>query len=166
MKKVVIFGNSAAGKSTLAKKLSSAESLAHFDLDLIAWQATTPPLRKPISESKEEIGVFLAENDAWVIEGCYTDLIEIVVPKATELVFLNLPVDACIANAKRRPWEPHKYESKQAQDANLTMLLDWITQYDTRADTFSRSAHQALFDAYEGIKTMYTTNEHHSQFRM
>ena len=94
------------------------------------------------------------------IEGCYSDLLEIALPKSSEIIYLNLPVEACIANAKARPWEPHKYDSKEAQDANLGMLIDWIAQYTVRNDTFSKSAHEALYKGYKGKKTMYSGNEH------
>jgi len=160
LKNVVIFGNSGSGKSTLAKKLSELEGLAHLDLDSIAWQPSSPPERKPIAESKREIDRFTSANTQWVIEGCYSDLLEIALPKSSEIIFLNLPVDACISNAKARPWEPHKYDSKEAQDANLAMLIDWIAQYAVRNDTFSKSAHEALYKGYEGKKTMYCGNEH------
>ena len=85
-------------------------------------------------------------------------MLEIVLPKSSEIIYLNLPVEACISNAKKRPWEPHKYESKEAQDANLDMLIDWISQYAVRNDTFSKSAHEALFRGYKGKKTMYASN--------
>ena len=52
MRKVLVFGNSASGKSTLAKRLATSEKLAHLDLDLLAWQATNPPTRVPLVESK------------------------------------------------------------------------------------------------------------------
>jgi len=159
LKKIIIFGNSGSGKSTLAKELREAESLAHLDLDSIAWMPTSPPQRKPIAETKLEIDKFTSSNLQWVIEGCYSDLIEVALPKANEIIYLNLPVEACISNAKKRPWEPHKYESKEAQDANLKMLVEWIAQYALRGDTFSKSSHEALFNAYNGKKTMYVSNE-------
>jgi hypothetical protein len=96
-----------------------------------------------------------------VIEGCYSDLLEIVTPLSNDIIFLDLPVEECIANAGNRPWEPHKYESKAAQDANLDMLTEWIAQYETRDDTFSRSAHETLFRNHEGRKTRYTANDRH-----
>lgn len=158
MKRIVIFGNSASGKSTLAKAFSSAENLPHLDLDSIAWMPSATPERKPIAESKREIDSFTNLHDEWVIEGCYADLLEIVLPASTEILFLNLPIETCIANAKKRPWEPHKYESKQAQDENLEMLIDWISQYAQRNDSFSKSAHERLFQSYNGKKRMYTSN--------
>lgn len=158
MNKVVIFGNSGSGKSTLAKELTLKNQLAHLDLDTIAWKASTPPERQSISESKKLIEGFLTAHDNWVIEGCYSDLLELVTPKADEVIFLNLPISACVENARKRPWEPHKYESKEAQDANLDMLIDWISQYSTRSDTFSKLAHEKLFNQHQGKKTMYVSN--------
>ncbi len=158
MKRVVIFGNSGSGKSTLARQFAETDNLPHLDLDTIAWQPGAPPQRKPITESGHEINAFLAANAGWVVEGCYADLLELVLPHASEIFFLNLPIADCIANARNRPWEPHKYASKEAQDANLEMLTDWIAQYDERDDTFSRAAHEALFRGFKGEKTLYTDN--------
>ncbi|MFA3789772.1 AAA family ATPase [Aliiglaciecola sp. SL4] len=159
MSKVLIFGNSGSGKSTLAKGLASQNNLAHLDLDTVAWKPIIPPERLPVSESSKSINDFLSANSGWVIEGCYSDLLELVTEQANEVVFLNLPVSACIENAKNRPWEPHKYANKEAQDANLEMLIDWITQYTTRTDTFSKLAHEKLFNEFQGKKTMYVSNE-------
>lgn len=158
----MIFGNSGSGKSTLASKLCEAEGLASLDLDSIAWKLVSPPERKPIAESRQEIDAFVSTNKGWVIEGCYSDLLEIAIPFSSEIIFLNLPIDTCIANARRRPWEPHKYESREAQDANLELLTGWIAQYEERDDTFSRSSHEALFNGFKGKKTMYTDNERRS----
>lgn len=156
----MIFGNSGSGKSTLARELYESEGLAHLDLDGIAWKPVTPPERKPIAESRQEIDAFVDIHQGWVIEGCYSDLLELVLPLASEIIFLNLPIADCIANARARPWEPHKYASKQAQDANLDMLIDWIAQYDQREDTFSKVAHEQLYNNYEGKKTMFSANVH------
>lgn len=158
MRKIVIFGNSGSGKSTLAKKLCGAERLSHLDLDTLAWMPTTPPHRMPLAESESEISDFIVSNTGWVIEGCYSDLLEMALPSSSELIFMDLPVDLCTQNARNRPWEPHKYESKEAQDANLDMLIDWISQYSERTDTFSRASHTALYERYSGKKSMVTSN--------
>ena len=112
MRKVLIFGNSGAGKSTLARELHSASGLAHMDLDPLAWLDTKPPQRAPIAESRAVIERFMQDNESWVIEGCYTDLLEVAVPAANEMIYLNLPIHQCIENARNREWEPHKYSSK------------------------------------------------------
>ena len=162
MKKILIFGNSGSGKSTLARNLSEQYGLSHMDLDSVAWQpydpAQGPPQRLPLIDSQAIIEEFTLASSDWVIEGCYADLLELVMPQASEIIFLNLSVSDCIANANQRPWEPHKYPSKAAQDANLEMLIEWIKQYDVRTDTFSRKAHQAMFDAFKGNKSVRRCN--------
>lgn len=162
MKRILIFGNSGSGKSTLAKSLCEDGDLAHLDLDTIAWLPTRPPQRRPLADSRRDIDAFIAAHansrGGWVIEGCYSDLLAMVAASATQLRFLDLPIEACIANARTRPWEPHKYPSKADQDANLPMLLDWIRHYDSRQDGFSRAAHRQLFESFNGEKIRYTSN--------
>ena len=158
MKKILIFDNSGSGKSTLAKKLCLQHTLAHLDLDTLAWENETVPARKPLDESLRDIHQFTNSHSGWVIEGCYADLLDGVLTDADQVIFMNLPVSACIENANSRPWEPHKYDSKAAQDANLPMLIDWITQYDIRADSFSKAAHLDLYQRFSGDKIMQTNN--------
>lgn len=150
MDRVVIFGNSGSGKTTMARSLARDRSLAHLDLDHLAWE--TPGVRKPLLVVRTEIEAFLGEHDDWVIEGCYADLLEIVLPHATEALFLNPGVEACVANCRARPWEPGKYPSKAAQDAKLEFLIAWVGEYESRTDEFSLARHRQLFDGFEGAK--------------
>ena len=159
MKKIVIFGNSGSGKTTLAKRLVAQYQLAHFDLDLVAWQPGNPPKRASVSDSFASIDSFCAAQNSWVIEGCYADLIEYVCDRANHMIFINLPIAQCISNAEQRPWEPHKYSSKHAQDQNLAMLIEWITDYDNRQDSFSKQAHLSLFENFKATKTMRVSND-------
>ena len=159
MRNILIFGNSGSGKSTLAKKLCSCEGLSHLDLDTLAWKPISPPERVPIERSELEILEFVHSKKGWVIEGCYSDLLEIAVPYSNEMIFMDLPVESCIDNARHRPWEPHKYISKEAQDGDLAMLIGWISQYYERNDTFSALAHTRLYEQYPGKKRIVTCNE-------
>jgi len=165
MQRYVLLGNSGSGKSTLAQRLARAGGLPHLDLDGLAWEPGVPPRRRPLTESAREIGSFMDANDRWVIEGCYADLLTVALPRCTRLLFLNPGIDACLANARRRPWEPHKYPSKEAQDANLALLLGWIRDYAARRDHFSLAAHRALFDGFAGGKIELTTPEEIAAFR-
>jgi SAM-dependent methyltransferase len=151
-RRVVVFGNSGSGKSTLAAKLSRDDGLAHLDLDTLAWLPTDPPTRRPIADSAREIAAFTAQHNAWVIEGCYADLLTLLRDAATEMVFLNPGVETCVAHCRARPWEPHKYATRETQDANLAMLVDWVRSYPSRDDACSLGAHRALYDAFGGPK--------------
>jgi len=152
MKRTVVFGNSGAGKTTLAKKLQQEYNLEHLDLDALAWSDAVPPARKELSQSINEIDAFLNNYGSWVIEGCYADLLEHVAKLANEMLFFNPGVEVCIEHCRNRPWEPHKYTSKEEQDNNLEMLIDWVKQYDKREDEFSLKSHRRLFDSFTGYK--------------
>lgn len=153
--KIVIFGNSGSGKTTLAHSLTKKLSLAHLDLDTIAWDNAQPPKRKSAKASEELIVEFVEANPQWVIEGCYSDLLTIVMKYCSEIIFLNPGVEVCLNNCINRPWEPHKYSSLEAQNQNLGMLLEWVRQYEIRTDEFSLDAHREIFDAFAGKKTEY-----------
>lgn len=159
MHRYVLVGNSGSGKTTLARRLARAGGLPHLDLDTLAWEAKTPPRRRPIADSAPEVASFMAATEHWVVEGCYADLLEATLRRCTRLLFLNPGIEACAANARSRPWQPHKYPSKEAQDANLEMLIDWIRDYQKRRDTFSLAAHRALFDSFDGNRLELTSRE-------
>lgn len=152
MQRIVIIGNSGSGKSTHAKALAARHGLAHLDLDSIAWASSTPPARRALAESAVAIADFQAQHPGWVMEGCYADLAALALAHATRLVFLNPGIEACVANCRARPWEPHKYSSPAAQDRNLAMLIAWVRGYATRDDEFSLRRHRELFDGFSGDK--------------
>ena len=166
MCRIVVFGNSGSGKTTLARVLTSQYGLAHLDLDSLAWDssgvqvqtmtlddwAAFVPRRRSLTESASTIRDFIHEHSEWVVEGCYGDLLEQVLPYASEVRFLNPGVEACIANCRARPWEPEKYPSKEAQDQKLDFLLDWVREYESRADEYSLARHRELFEGFRGPK--------------
>ena len=154
--RMVIFGNSGSGKTTLARRCAASLNLAHLDLDAIAWKSEGG--RSAVSESFRQLHAFAAAHEGWVIEGCYGELIGEATTMATELVFLNPGVEACQRNCRARPWEPHKYPNREAQDANLNALLEWVAQYPTRTDEFSLAAHRAIFDRFPGRKRELRSN--------
>lgn len=159
MERILIFGNSGAGKSSLAGGLSGLHRADHLDLDVIAWEADRPGVRASLEESKRALTRFIRGKDSWVIEGCYADLLREAAAHCTEMIFLNPGVEACVENCRARPWEPHKYPSREAQDANLRMLIEWVREYETRDDEFSLREHRKLFDTHRGRKVEYRSND-------
>jgi hypothetical protein len=95
---------------------------------------------------------FIDSHAAWVIEGCYGELIRAASIHCTLMVFLNPGIDACLANNLTKPWEPHKYASLKLQNANLARLQEWVAGYYQREDNWSYRAHREIFDAFAGPK--------------
>ena len=150
--KIVIFGNSGSGKTTLAQKLATLNSINYLDLDTIAWKSNKPKVRRELSDSILDLNQFTSENESWIVEGCYSGLLKIAMEHSTEIIFLNPGVEACVANCKKRPWEQHKYKTKEEQNKNLDMLIGWVRDYEVRRDEFSLSSHRALFEHFLGDK--------------
>ncbi len=81
---------------------------------------------------------------------------EAALPSCSELIFMNPGREACLANNGKRPWEPHKYASKEKQDSMLPFLLEWVSAYYTRSDRCSLAWHRRVFDAFNGAKREVT----------
>ncbi|MFP7723643.1 AAA family ATPase [Lysobacter sp. A3-1-A15] len=149
----LVFGNSGSGKSTLARQLGKTHGLPHLDLDSIVWEPGKVAVERPRESIDASLQAFLAANDRWVIEGCYGELVQAASVHCTELVFLNPGLETCLRHNRLRPWEPHKYASKEAQDAMLETLQAWVGGYYERRDPWSYHAHRRIFDAFAGNKS-------------
>ena len=148
--RLFVIGNSGAGKTTLAAALAEDLGRARVDLDEVAFldQAGT---RRPIADSLARLrGRSGLETAA--VEGCYADLIEAMATARDHLIWLDLDVAACQANARERPFEPHKWPSAEAQEAFVPKLLEFIAGYETSPDPTGRPAHRALFERFVGTK--------------
>jgi adenylate kinase family enzyme len=150
--KILIFGNSGSGKSWHARALAQQHGLAHLDLDTIYWEPGKIAVARPMADVRADLDAFFAAHPSWVAEGCYGDLVEMALPFCSELRFLNPGQEKCLEHCRQRPWEPHKYESKEKQDSMLPFLLDWVGKYYERDDAMSYKAHRRIFDAWQGAK--------------
>lgn len=155
--RIAILGNSGSGKSTLAREIAKAFGLPTLDLETVAWERGKVAVARDRAEALKDVQAFCAANPGWVIEGCYAELVRAALPFEPLLIWADPGAEACLTNARSRPWEPHKYASKKEQDEKLAFLLAWIEGYDTREDELSRLAHEALFDGYRGPKHKLST---------
>jgi len=157
-KKIIILGNSSSGKSSLAQKIAEVYQIPYLDLDTIAWESGLTPQRRSFDDVYADIFEFMESNAHWIIEGCYGDLIASMSEYANQLIFLNPDIEVCLDNCRKRPWESHKYDSLEAQNANLEMLVSWIKKYPHGDDEFSLVAHGHIFKTFEGNKVEYNHN--------
>ncbi len=155
--RIVIIGNSGSGKSTLARWLATRGDGVLLDLDTVAWEPGQIAVPRENEAAEREVRSFCAAHERWIIEGCYADLAQVASSFGPRLVFLDLGPEHCLAHCRARPWEPHKYPSKEEQDRRLPMLLDWVRDYDRREGPLSHAAHLELFEAHPGPKDRLTS---------
>jgi hypothetical protein len=104
---------------------------------------------------------FIAENESWIIEGCYADIIDQILEYCEELIFLNPGIEICIAHCKARPWEPEKFNSSQEQDENLENLIAWVRSYEIREDEYGLQRHRSLYESFHGKKHEFNHPSHY-----
>ena len=154
-RRIVIFGNGAAGKTTLAKRLGKEMQSDVLELDHVRWDEAREKLNTP-EKCKEVILKFIKSRENWIIEGLHSSLLEVAINHATEIHFLNPGFDVCRARAVSRPWDPRKSSSPESQQKLFEKYEPWFKSYDTRTDEASLSAHRTLFDRFSGLKFEHT----------
>jgi adenylate kinase family enzyme len=137
----------------MSVRLIGDANIPRLSLDDVAWDEGAT--RKPLEKSLRLLYLFLDANDQWIIEGCYSDLVEAALPRCTELRFLNPGVKTCVAHCRCRPWEPSKFPSAEQQNAMLGQLIEWVKEYETRNDEYGLRRHRRIFGNFSGPKREY-----------
>jgi len=158
LERTVIIGNSGAGKSVLAERLATLVHVPAIDLDLLHWE--DDGFRR---KRDEEVARRLVRDEAaaprWIIEGVYGWLAEIAMPRATTLIWLDLPWTACrdgLLARRRRHGET---------DADLANLMAWCEDYWDRQTSSSFKGHSRLFEGFPGMKLRLNSREEVHQFQ-
>jgi adenylate kinase family enzyme len=104
MKRVVILGRGASGKSTLARRLGEITGLPVIDLDKVFWQAgllATPRDKWMALQEK------LVTEDGWIMDGDLGpyDAVEVRLRAADTIIFLDFSLIRCAWRAIRRSRE-------------------------------------------------------------
>ncbi|MGK6311974.1 AAA family ATPase [Neorhizobium sp. DT-125] len=144
--RIVIMGNGGSGKTWLAKQMAARFDMEVVHLDDVYWQ----PGRYGIARDKavviEEVKK-LAEEEAWLMEGVYGWLVNVVLPRANLLLWLDLGEEECVANVRARGIQGG--ESLESFEG----LVTWVSEYRIRKNNWnSFDAHQKLFDGFAGTK--------------
>lgn len=150
--RVVVVGISGAGKSTVARAISSAAQSTHIELDPLFWGPHWTP--KPEASFKALVAASV-RADRWVVDGNYAVVRELVWPKATTVVWLNLSFPAVFwqvlkrtlhrASTKQPLWHGNR-ESWRRSFLSSESILWWvITAYRRRRREFEALKREAVF---------------------
>jgi adenylate kinase family enzyme len=139
-RRIVIWGATGAGKTTLGARLSGALDLHFVDLDAIrhanGWDSTS------WEDFRTTLTRVLDEHPAgWVISGSYSRVFDAYLPRADTLIWLNLPWRVSYARLLRRtvrraidrgelyPGSPARESWRQSFLSRQSILLWSISHY-------------------------------------
>jgi hypothetical protein len=143
--RTLIIGNSGAGKTTLGRQIAAVTGGRHIALDDIYWEGAAG-LKKRVEPAAKQLTSAAAAEPCWVIEGVFGWLVDVAVPRATALLWLDLPWAACKAGLEARG------PSYSPSPAEYDALVQWASEYRTRQTASSEAGHRAIFDAFSGTK--------------
>ena len=87
VRRVAVVGNSGSGKTALGRQLASALGVRFVELDAIYHQPDWEPLPREVF--RRRVAEIVAE-DAWVVDGNYSAVRDLVLARADTMVWLDL----------------------------------------------------------------------------
>jgi adenylate kinase family enzyme len=151
--RVVVIGSSCAGKSSFARSLAQARGCAHIELDELFWSAGWQP--RPASEFRRLVAAS-AGAGSWVADGNYSSVRDVLWPRATTVVWLDVSLslalwrgfwrtlDRCLT---RRPlWHGNRESLRRAFLSKDSLLLWIATTYRRRRREFAQLRDSRAFE--------------------
>lgn len=144
-KRILVLGPSGAGKSTLARRIGERLGLPVVYLDAFNWnpgwvQTEVGLFRQRVAEA--------AARDAWVMDGNYSAHLDLRLPRAEVVVWLDLPRYVYFTRAVWRSVRNFGHERDDLgpgcpEQFDLSFLADWVWTYPKR----SRARHAQLMSS-------------------
>ncbi len=143
--RTLIIGNSGSGKSTLAHRLTAFSRAVVTDLDAVHWEGAGHGAKRDEACALAMVHD-VAAGDCWIIEGVYGWLAEAAAPRATALIWLDMPWAVCRAGLLQRA------RAGGGDVACPHALMTWAEAYWHRQTSTSFAGHAALHRAFGGAK--------------
>jgi len=116
MRKIALFGPTATGKTTLARRLSAESGYLHTDLDDLLFTPDGPLSLEEFRRQAAEV----TSGDEWIVEGNFSKLADVVWHRAEVLVWLDFPLPLIVYRIVRRSLRQLTGREDSAQARRLT----------------------------------------------
>ncbi|WP_459209716.1 AAA family ATPase [Aquimarina rhabdastrellae] len=132
--KIVIFGASGSGTTTLAQTLSQKLNWKHLDADAYYWKKTDPPFQEklPLEERNENLKSDFNAFDDVVISGSLVTWSTYWNTAFDLGIFLRLPKPIRMQRLRNRESELYGEELETNQEIQIKSekFLEWAEKYD------------------------------------
>ena len=161
MRRVLVLGCPASGKSTLSRKLASIKGLPLVHLDRIFWRPNW------VEATEDEFQASLAAElgkDAWIIDGNYGRTLAQRLERADTAILLDFPRRVCLCRAVKRSvtgwgrWRPDMGEGCPEKLDPEFLRFIWRFGRDHRSKLL------AEFDRFPGKKIVLRSPAEVSRF--
>lgn len=133
MNRILVLGGNGAGKSTLAARIGRIFDLPVIHLDRHFWnpgwiETEQGAWRKAVTE--------LTARQQWVMDGNYHNSLDVRIPVADLIVFLDFPTSVCLFRVIKRRFQYHKNArpdmAKGCDEKIDVEFLLWILNFRRR----------------------------------
>ncbi len=156
LRRTIVIGNTASGKSWLSKRLGQTLSSTVVELDQFRW-VDGDFSRKESTQTAIFKTVDQADLDQWIIEGVYGWLVTPILKRATCLIWIDLDWSESRKNLLSR-------ELARGPDGNFEELETWSRDYWNRNSASSYAAHLSIFEVFKHQKFRLLTMKETSRF--
>jgi adenylate kinase family enzyme len=132
--RVLIFGASGAGTSTLGRELARQHTLTFFDIDGFFWEPTDPPYQQVRNRtSRQELLMdALSTTNRWILAGSICGWGDVALPRIDLAIFVVTSVDVRLTRLRAR--EQHIFGRRIGPGGDMheqyKTFLNWAAQYD------------------------------------
>lgn len=152
LERVLVIGSPGAGKSTLARGLRDALGLPLVYLDMIWHKPDGTNVTR--AEFDERLTEALG-GERWIIDGTYLRTLERRLERCDTAIFLDLPVETCLAGAAARIGQPRE-DLPWQEDTLDPEFADYIRRFPTE----NRPEIVAALDAWSARRRIITLRSH------
>ena len=104
MNRVMIVGSAGSGKSTVARRLGELLDLPVVHLDTLYWRPGW--VESPPEEFREKVHLAV-QGERWVIDGNYSETLDLRFERADTAIFLDIPRRTCMFRVLKRSVRQH-----------------------------------------------------------
>lgn len=134
--RVRILGNSASGKSTLARKIGDYYNIETINLDKYAFIPNSDFIKRDKGDMVSDLSQILVNTTNYVMDGNYISTTDSLMLFPTHIIYIDLPTEQNLYNLNCR-YEQYKGTSRPDVPGCIESepeheMIDWINTYEER----------------------------------